>query len=77
VGSMFAGQAAVQVGRLLGRTVMAREITALFYDGVVAGSLGPVVGGRRIICPEAVETIVAALRVKDAARKQRKRRREC
>ena len=70
--AMFAGQAAVEVGRLLGRTVTPREITALFYDRAVPDDLGPVVGGRRMIRPEAVEVIVAALREKDAARQQGK-----
>ena len=72
VEAMFAGQAAVEVGRLLGRTVTPREITALFYERAVADDLGPVVGGRRLISPEAVEVIVAALREKDAARQQGK-----
>lgn len=70
--AMFAGQAAVEVSRLLGRTVTPREITALFYDRVVPEDLGPVVGGRRLIRADAVEVIVAALRVKDAARQQEK-----
>ena len=46
--AMFAGQAAIEVGRLLGRTVTPREITALFYDMAVPDGLGPVVGGRRL-----------------------------
>lgn len=68
--AMFAGQAAIEVGRLLGRTVTPREITALFYDRAVPDDLGPVVGGRRMIRPEAVEVIVAALRQKAAAKQQ-------
>lgn len=71
VDAMFAGQVAVEVGRQLGRTVTPREITALFYERVVSDDLGPVVGGRRMIRPEAVEVIVAALREKDAARQQK------
>ena len=67
---MFAGQVAVEVGRVLGRMVTPREITALFYDRAVPEALGPVVGGRRLICREAVQAIVAALREKDTARQQ-------
>lgn len=68
--SMFAGQVAVEVGRVLGRSVTPREITALFYDRIVPENLGPVVGGRRVIRPEAVQVIAAALREKDAGRQQ-------
>ena len=68
--ALFAGQAAVEVGRLLGRVVTPREITALFYDRAVSEDLGPVVGGRRMIRPEAVEVIVTVLREKDAGRLQ-------
>lgn len=68
VDAMFAGQAAVEVGHLLGRVVTPREITALFYDRLIPEELGPVVCGRRLIRPEAVAVIVNTLRERDGAR---------
>ncbi len=59
---LFVGQAAIEVGNRLGRTVTPREITALFYNRVIAEDVGPIVGGRRLLRPEAVEAIVAVLK---------------
>lgn len=67
--AMFAGDAAMEVSRRIGRVVTPREVTGLFYDRVVAEDLGPVVSGRRIIHPEALDVIVAALRERDATRR--------
>lgn len=69
VSAMFVGQVAAEVGRRLGREVTPREVTALFYDRHLPESLGPVVGGRRLIRPEAVDRIVAALRDRGAGRR--------
>ena len=69
---MFVGQAAAEASRQLGRAVTPREITALFYDRVVANDLAPIVGGRRLIHPEALKRIVATLRAKDAGHQQKK-----
>lgn len=70
--AMFVAGAAVEVGRQLGREVTPKEITALLYDRRVPEHLAPVVGGRRVIRPEAVELIVAALRERDAGRQKGK-----
>jgi hypothetical protein len=67
VDTMFVAGAAAQVGRRLGREVSPREITSLLYDRRVPEHLAPVVGGRRLIHPEAVELIVAVLRARGAA----------
>jgi len=64
---MFVGQAAVEVGHRLGRTVIPREITALFYHGVIPDNVGPIVGGRRLIHPEALDAIVTALKARQRA----------
>jgi hypothetical protein len=72
VDAMFVAGAAAEVGRQLGRGVTPREITALLYDRRVPEHLAPVIGGRRVICPEAVELIVAALRVRTVERKRGK-----
>ena len=69
--AMFAGDAAMEVSRRIGRVVTPREVTGLFYDRVVAEDLGPVVSGRRVIRPEALDAIVAALRERDATRRGR------
>jgi len=61
---LFVGQAAVEVGHRLGRTVTPREITALFYHRVIAEDVGPIVGGRRLLRPEALEAIVAVLKAR-------------
>ncbi len=64
--AMFVAGAAVEVGRQLGRTVTPREITALLYARRVPDELAPIVSGRRVISPAAVELMVAALRDRDA-----------
>jgi hypothetical protein len=70
VSAMFVGQAAAELGQRLGRAVSPREVTGVFYDRLVPASLGPVVGGRRVICPEALDRIEEVLRERDAARTQ-------
>ncbi len=69
--AMFAGDAAAEVGRRLGREVSPREVTALFYDRAVPAGLGPVVGGRRVIRPEALDAIEAVLRQRDGEKRIR------
>ena len=59
---LFAAEVAAEVGRRLGRPVTPREVTGLFYAKKVPEELGPIVGGRRLIKPEAVEIIVNLLR---------------
>ena len=66
--TMFAAGVAAAVSRRLGRTVTPREVTALFYEMKVSDELGPVVGGRRVIRPEAVEIITELLRDDDTPR---------
>ncbi len=59
---LFVADVAAEVSRRLGRPVTPREVTALFYARKVPEELGPIVGGRRVIKPEAVETIADLLR---------------
>jgi hypothetical protein len=59
---LFVGQAAIEVGNRLGRTVTPREITALFYHRILADDIGPIVGGRRLLRPEALDEIAAVLK---------------
>ena len=59
---LFAADVAAEVSRRLGRPVTPREVTALFYSRKVPEELGPIVGGRRLIKPEAVEMISDLLR---------------
>ena len=72
--AMFVAKAASEVGRRLGREVTPREITALLYDRRVPEHLAPVVGGRRVIRPEAVGLIAAALRERDGGRRSKRRK---
>ena len=69
--AMFAGEAAAEASRRLGREVTPREITALFYDRVVSECHGPIVGGRRVIPSDGLDAILAALRDRDAARRRK------
>ena len=58
---MFARQAAAEASQSIGRPVSPREVTALFYSGVLPDKYGPIVGGRRLISPEGLAAIVSAL----------------
>ncbi len=66
---LFAADVAAEVSRRLGRAVTPREVTALFYHKKVPDELGPIVGGRRLIRPEAVEMISDLLRGDDTPQK--------
>ncbi len=66
---LFAAEVAAEVSRRLGRSVTPREVTALFYHPKVPDELGPIVGGRRLIRPEAVEIITDLLKDDDTPQK--------
>ena len=55
---LFVGDVAKKLG------VRPQQITALFYERRIRDDVCPVVGGRRIIPPEAVDVIAMELRRK-------------
>jgi len=74
--AMFVAEIAAEAGRLLGRTITPRQITALFYERLVPDALGPVVGGRRLVRPEALDAILIALRKRGSGKRSNSKKGE-